>query len=576
MNDKTKTGLEILGAAALLGVFADALLRQTPWGLNVFLWVSLLVAAMGTLVWRRKKEFGNAQTICLYSALVFFSIMFVWRDSIELRIFDAFAILGILAVLTLPALKIKMQSTGIIHYALAGIWTGMSSAFSPLLLIFDDIKWKVIPQNGWAKHLFAVLRGLAIAVPLIFVFGALFMAADAVFEGLVQNTFNINPEIFWSHVLIIGFVSWMAMGYLRTSLFESFTTAESKPIKVTPEIKKQAPSVVEHERKEGDTVEIKNLTTELKLEDEDSDKVENKKDETKKEEKKPKWNWREFDNTVLPEGLTLGAIEISIIFGLVNLLFLIFVIVQIPYLFGGMELVQSTPDFKLAEYARRGFEELILVVALVLPILLLTHWLLRKNNSVNEKLYGFLAGIQIGLVFVIMVSAMQRLLLLTGNLGYGLTTERFYPMAFMIFLALIFVWFGITVLRGTRQHFAWGALWIAVFSLGTLHVLNPDDFIVRTNIRLMQEGRTFDVYYNTSLSDDAVNALREGLPAMKVEDQCTVHRRFLYRLESKQDENDFRSWNWSRWTTQGALAEHARQFNASACLDFKEENNSSP
>ena len=179
----------------------------------------------------------------------------------------------------------------------------------------------------------------------------------------------------------------------------------------------------------------------------------------------------------MPNGFTLGVIEISIILGLINLLFLTFVIVQIPYLFGGMDLVQNTPDFKLAEYARRGFEELILVAALVLPILLLSHWLLRKDSPMNEKIYRVLAGIQIGLLFVIMISATQRLLLLTGNLGYGLTTVRFYPMAFMVLLALIFVWFGLTVLRGARQQFAWGALWLSLFMLGTLHVLNPDDFI---------------------------------------------------------------------------------------------------
>ena len=106
---------------------------------------------------------------------------------------------------------------------------------------------------------------------------------------------------------------------------------------------------------------------------------------------KSSWDWRKFDNTILPNSFTLGAIEISIVLGLINLLFLSFVIVQIPYLFGGMDLVQTTPDFKLAEYARRGFGELVIVAALVLPILLLSHWLLRKDKPINEKIYRVLA-----------------------------------------------------------------------------------------------------------------------------------------------------------------------------------------
>ncbi len=58
MNEKTKTGLEILEAALLLGILGDALLRVTPWGLNVFLWIGALVAAMIMLTLRRRSE-GN-------------------------------------------------------------------------------------------------------------------------------------------------------------------------------------------------------------------------------------------------------------------------------------------------------------------------------------------------------------------------------------------------------------------------------------------------------------------------------------------------------------------------------------
>ena len=213
-------------------------------------------------------------------------------------------------------------------------------------------------------------------------------------------------------------------------------------------------------------------------------------------------------------------IETTIVLGLINLLFLSFVVIQISYLFGGFELVQQTEDLKLADYARRGFGELVIVAALVLPILLFSHWLLRKDSPKNEKVYRILAGIQIALLFVIMISAAQRLFVLTGNLGYGLTTVRFYPMAFMIWLGIVFVWFSFTVLRGMREKFAWGALWSAFFVLGTLHVLNPDDFIAKTNIRLMQEGRQFDAYYHTTLSDDALPVLLQNQNFMNSADRC--------------------------------------------------------
>ncbi len=428
MNDRTKTGLEILEAALLLGVLGDVLLRETPWGLNVFLWVTVLAAAMIALTLRRKKELWSVQTVGLHCALVFCAAMFVWRDSMELKLLNTLAILTILAVLTLPALKIKVQVAGVFHYAFAGIWSGINAAFAPFFLVFGDIKWKTMPQKGWTKHLIAVLRGLAIAAPILLIFGALFMAADAVFQGIIEQTFRINPEILFTHVFLIGLFSWIVAGYLRASLINSFS-----PEKIS-EVKAQTLSITENKEDES------------------------KENEAKAQAETKTWDWRNFDNSILPKSFTLGVIEISIILGLINLLFLGFVIVQIPYLFGGMDLVQNTPDFKLADYARRGFGELVTVAALVLPILLVSHWLLRRDKPVNEKIYRVLAGIQIVLLFVIMISATQRLLLLTGNLGYGLTTVRLYPMAFMIWLALVFLWFALTVLRGAREQFAWGAL----------------------------------------------------------------------------------------------------------------------
>ena len=538
MNEKTKTGLGILQAAVLLGVIADLLFRQSSLGLNVFLWFGLLSLAMVAITIRRKRKLLDSQTLALHGALIFFAFSYVWRDSSELKFFSFVAILSILTVQVLPALRIKTHLAGVIHYIVAGAWAAISVAFGPLILLLEDIKWKSLPSTGLSKHLISVAKGLAIALPIFFVFGALFMAADAAFEGLVQNTFQIDAGFLIAHAVTIGIVSWLVAGYLRASVID-VDTVSVDPLLTTKldEGKKQVPSVTLH------------ISEDLTKEGE-----ENKDVTPKPKEEKQKWDWRKFDNSVMPEFFTLGAIEIGIILGLVNLLFLSFVIVQLPYLFGGMDLVQNTPDFKLAEYARRGFGELIAVAALVLPILLGSHWLLRDDKPLDEKLFRALAGVQIGLLFIIMASAAQRLLLLTGNLGYGLTAERLYPIVVIILLAMVFVWFGVTVLRGMREQFAWGALWIALFMLGTLHVLNPDDFIVRTNIRLMEEGRTFDAYYNANLSSDAVPVLLEALPSLSSSDREEVFQQLHYVNCSQSETDDIRSWNWSRSVAKAKIA----------------------
>jgi hypothetical protein len=374
------------------------------------------------------------------------------------------------------------------------------------------------------------------------------MAADAVFQGIIERTLRIEPDVLFTHLLLFGFVAWCSAGYLRGSII-GLSSDEDVKEETQTGMKTQSLSITATEK----TEEAKESAP---------------KDEAKKEETPnpaEDWNWRDVNNSALPPVFTLGAIETGIVLGLMNLLFLSFVIVQVPYLFGGMDLVQNTPDFKLAEYARRGFGELVTVAALVLPILLVSHWLLRKDSPINEKIYRALAGIQIVLLFVIMISATQRLLLYTGNLGYGLTSARLYPMAFMIWLALVFIWFGLTVLRGAREQFAWGALWLAMFMLGTLHVFNPDEFIVRTNVRLMQQGRSFDSQYVTNLSDDAVPALLETMPSMRFEQQCTVKFKLSRRFEAAKNENDFRTWNFSRWLARREMEQNSEILGVSDC-----------
>jgi hypothetical protein len=575
MNERTKTGLEILQVALALGILGDIFLRSTPWGLNVLLFNLAFAAGMIVLLRRRAPEYLTGQTIALLGALIFFASMFVWRDSIELRIADTFAILTILSVLFVPSMKIAASVAGVFHYIVGFFWSSFNSLFAPAALLAVDIKWPDLPQSGWSRHLVSALRGVAIAAPLILIFGALFMAADAVYAGWVQRIFNFDPSTIFSHAILFAILSWLSAGYLRGILIRSpFSTAPdaaawSMPTYAAPAAQE---SKVDSFRAESGEHAVtlpdnRSVVDHLNISDppntdaqaRTSGRAEHSTQATaaaSKTEQPKRWQWPNIDNTMLPGAFTLGSVEVGVILGLMNLLFLSFVIVQVPYLFGGMELVQNTPDFKLAEYARRGFGELVAVSALVLPILLVSHWLIRKETPSTEKLFRVFAGIQIALLFVIMASAAQRLVLLTGNLGYGMTTVRLYPLIVMAWLAVVFVWFGATVLCGSRQYFAWGALWSAFLILGATHVLNPDEFIVKHNISLMREGRPFDAKYNSELSDDALPQLLGSFTEFNETDQLQIFERLAERNCRKNKETDLRSWNASRQAASSALLPH--------------------
>src|SRR5207249_3166352 len=152
----------------------------------------------------------------------------------------------------------------------------------------------------------------------------------------------------------------------------------------------------------------------------------------------------------------LGIIEVGVVLGLLDLLFLSFVLVQSRYFFGGAATVAASPELTYSEYARRGFFELVAVSALVIPLLLAAHWLVDRRSPGNEVRFRWLAAGLVTMLFLIMASALLRMRLYQEI--YGQTELRLYTTAFMLWLVVVLAWFALTVLRGQRDRFAFGAV----------------------------------------------------------------------------------------------------------------------
>nr|HQU94024.1 hypothetical protein [Pyrinomonadaceae bacterium] len=222
MTTRTRTGLEILGTAAVVGLLGNLLLREGPWGLNAFLFVTAFVTGLGVLMKRHRPALITKTNIALAGAMIFFASMYLIRDAEELMAWDTFAIIILMGVMLLGNFSLKAHISGAFHYGVSVIYAGITSAVGSFVLLGSDIDWTTIPAGKSTKHLFAVLRGLAIALPLLLIFGALFMAADAAFEGLVNSTFNFNIDTLVSHFLLTAFFAWLTAGYFRGSLMAPF------------------------------------------------------------------------------------------------------------------------------------------------------------------------------------------------------------------------------------------------------------------------------------------------------------------------------------------------------------------
>lgn len=253
---------------------------------------------------------------------------------------------------------------------------------------------------------------------------------------------------------------------------------------------------------------------------------------------------------------TLGAIEVCTITGALNFLFLSFVIVQFQYFFGGASVVALTNGLTYAEYARRGFFELVTVVSLVLPLLLFLDWSFLKKSRTGIFIFRGLTLLQISMLFVMMAAAVKRMMLYQCE--YGQTELRLYTTAFMGLIAIIFIIFSFTVLRGYRSSFAFASIMAGLAVTAALHFANPDAMIVQANLERAQHGKAFDVDYNLSLSKDAVPVLVAGMKGLNEQDQTRVKYYLNYGYANATRYRDWRHWNWSRAQADKTIGQKLR------------------
>ena len=458
--------------AIVIGGLGSLLFRPGLLGINAVLWVGALALVVFAVARRADVRLAGGGRWLLPTAVLGAGAL-AWRDSSTLAAINALAVAVALGIAASYSRGGRLAAAGIVDQIVALAVAAGHATFSALL-VAGDFRWPRTRNPQRARTAAAVARGVVIALPLVLVFGALFVAADARFATLVASLLWIDLRTVFEFVLIAVLIAWPVAGALRQILtFE-------QPIRLVG---------------------------------------------------------------ARPAGLALGIIELGIVLGALDLLFAAFVVVQLPYLFGGSALVVSSPTLTFSDYARRGFFELIGVGALVLPLLLWADWSLRRERARDERLFRVAAALLVGLVFVVLASALHRMLVYVAE--FGLTELRLYPTAFMGWLAVVFVLFGATVLRGRRERFAISALVAGLVLVIGLNVVNPDDLIARTNVARGRAGLSVDAAYLARLSADAAPALVAGLPALAEPERDAIVEGLRRRL-SADVVADWRTWNLGR------------------------------
>ncbi len=200
----------------------------------------------------------------------------------------------------------------------------------------------------------------------------------------------------------------------------------------------------------------------------------------------------------------LGWTESGIVLAAVNLLFIVFVIIQVRYLFGGTANITET-GYTYAEYARKGFGELVAVAVLSIGLYMLLTTITRTITRFAKMGLTALSVLLMANLMVILASSLQRIMLYEQ--AYGFSRLRTYTHVFIYWLAALIITLVVLELLRRRGHIALALVITAIGFGASLAILNVDGFIVNRNVQRAVAGEELDLAYLNTLSTDAVPAL---------------------------------------------------------------------
>lgn len=251
-----------------------------------------------------------------------------------------------------------------------------------------------------------------------------------------------------------------------------------------------------------------------------------------------------------PPAWVADAVAVPLV--LVAAIFAAFLAVQARALVGGHGFVEAAVGLGYAEYARRGFFQLLACAGLALPLLLAADGATAPGETRRPRNVALSMAL-VALVLAVLSSAARRMALYVD--AYGLSELRLYASAIMTWLALAVVAFAVGSLRGARRGFVLQALVAAAVLIIGLGVLSPQAAIVRLNAgRARSSAAGFDAAYAATLGADAVPALLDVLPSLPPRPRCAVARDLSARAAAPAA-GDWRSLDLSRRRAGARLAD---------------------
>lgn len=504
----------------------DLLLWKHPYGISYFILVVLVLTA-GYLVARQAGIKPARGTWILVPFILFFAAMTTFRAEPMTTFLNTLLSILLLALAAVTYTGGKWWNYSFSDYVAK--YAGLVLSSLSRLIIFsvqkptpentDDGSPEIAPVvEKKSRPGWAILRGIIIALPIVLVLAVLLGAADPIFNKQLEELLKVFRIDRLGEYLFRLFYILVLAYLLAGTYLHAYTQSDDKKL--------------------------------IGLE-------------------KP---WMTS---------FLGSVEAFIILGAIDALFLLFVFIQFRYFFGGQGNIHID-GYTYAEYARKGFTEMVMVAVISLLILQVLSTITKRLQKHESNWFSGLSVGLVALVIVILVSAFQRLQLY--ELAYGFSRIRLYSHLFMIWLGILLVATVAIEILHKQRAFAL-ALVLTILGYGiTMNFINVDRFIAQQNIQRSSIQKELDVAYLVSLSEDAVPFLAETYQAaqpgssLKVETgaalACKLNGAHNYLMEDDSTPlaEFWGSYTWPKANAQNTLENLSSELKKNYPIEQNEDN----
>lgn len=501
----------------IIGLIFTVFFNATDLGIAqpIFLLIVIISSLLPVLLVEKAKAGERFKRgILLLPVILLISLAFLYRLDITavafMTVFMPFVYYFAIASAFIRGVFAKFTIMGIfwIPFALLINW------FGDMISLFRNLSLKVKVHSKGTQLLKRIMKGFLIAIPFVIVLFVLLGSADPIFGKFIQDIIDhIFVPLFHTGVerFISNLFMFISSFLFFSTFFFSLWNKESGLHKFYTNSGGASMSQLDSDKSKS-------------VENNSTDKVVKSTEKVTK-----KWDF----------------LSTSSFLGVINVVFIVFVLIQFKYLFGGEQNISGNYGYTYADYARRGFFELVAVSTIVYMMCVMLSAKVFLANTVQKIIFRGMYLIMVVATVFISVSAIMRMSLYIETYGY--TSSRILVLLLTVLILILVLSLAIILFLESRRKFVRRSVAIGmIFIIMSVFIMPVDYVVAKLNYNNYLQNGKFDYTYHLELSDEVIPVLVD----LAKDEKMSPEVRFVINqhLETKKDSimksrNSWQSYN---------------------------------